>query len=99
MEAKNPLEVETRALLFLLQHLTNITIDRDRINIHTDSINLWTNFNKYLAGNSVSIQYARPMDLKNISLIQLAHINHAHNIGADFLAKQGARRPNIIWGY
>lgn len=79
MIAKNSLEAETHALIFLLKHITNITIDSNKIIIHTDSINLWTNVNNFLAGNSPSIQYAKNMDLVHIRLIHLAHDSRTYN--------------------
>lgn len=62
-------------------------------------MDLWTNVMNYKSGKCVSIQFASQRDLILMDHIHVAHINRTLNSGADYLAKQGCGRPNLIWGY
>lgn len=59
---------------------------------------LYNNVKRYKAGISTTVQYVDPQDLDGLKHLLLDHIGRAHNIGADFLAKQGLNRSRIIWG-
>lgn len=80
--SSSPLETETKALLFLIQHLTNINNNSNRIIIHTDSMELWTNILNYKSGKSASIKFASHSDLNLLGQVHVAHINRTLNTGA-----------------
>lgn len=96
--ATNSLEAETNALFFLLQHIPSFIHKEKKVIIYTDSMELLKNVKNYKAGNATSIKFSESRDLTGLQYISLDHIARAHNFSADFLAKQGLSRPNMIWG-
>lgn len=97
--ATTPLQAETNALILALQEINNKIPKDKRVIVHTDAYNLFQNIQRYRAGHITNIPYTDTINMGLYSNIFIEHINRQHNRGADYLAKQGATRPNIVRGW
>lgn len=98
IEAVNPLEAESKAMAYMIQHILQKYTEHKKIIIHTDSYTLWENIQKYRAGFLNVIPYMDTAQILDNRHIQIGHIRRHLNPGADHLAKLGLQRPNIIFG-
>lgn len=97
--ALTPLQAETNALLVVLREIhSNISRD-NRVVVYTDAHNLYHNIQLYRAGRIRGVPFAENIDMDLYNFINIEHINRLHNRGADYLAKTGAHKPNIIMGW
>lgn len=97
--ATNPLQAEIIALVHMLGCVVSKFQSDKNIAIYIDSKELKHNVQQFRAGRTSTIQYAENVNFNDFKHIDIVYMDRNYNTGADYLAKQGSKRSNIIMGW